>query len=112
MTVKKTSPLETLANRIKELEDTNKKLEQAAPFVQAGAVDDPNAADQGRIVARKNSNPDLVQKTRSGNVRKTFDPSDEFVAEQASGAQYGPEDADGETREFFGVTHPNMRTKS
>ena len=87
MKPKKPSTVEVLATRIAELEAANKKLEQAAPFVQADAVDnlDPrNAAAQARITARSNSNPDLVQVTRAGNVRTTFDPSDTFVSEQAS----------------------------
>ena len=87
MTKVKTSPLQELANRIAELEAQNKELQQDAPFVQAGGAEpvDPNAAAQQRIVARKNATADLVQLTRSGNVRTTFDPSAEFVAEQATG---------------------------
>ena len=100
MTTKKPTAVEVLAERIAELEASNKKLQEAAPFVQAEAVDDQdprNMAAQHRITQRKNANADLVQTTRTGNIRTTFDPSDTFVAEQASAA---------------GEPAPDMRTKS
>ena len=89
MKPKKPTAIEVLADRIAELEADNKKLQNAAPFVQPGAVDDldpRNMAAQHRITQRKNANPDLTQVTRAGNVRVTYDPSDTFVAEQASAA--------------------------
>ena len=89
MKPKKPSTVEVLAERIAELEAANKKLENAAPFVQADAFDDQdprNMAAQHRITQKKNANEHLVQRTRAGNIRTTFDPSDTFVAEQASAA--------------------------
>ena len=92
MKPKKLSAVEVLAERIATLEADNKKLQQAAPFVQSDGVDDldpRNAAAQARITQRKNPNPDLVQVTRAGNVRVTYDPSDTFVAEQATAGDHG-----------------------
>ena len=85
----KQTTIEKLAERIAELEVDNKKLQNAAPFVQPGAVDDQdprNMAAQHRITQKKNANENLVQLTRAGNVRTTYDPSDTFVAEQSSAA--------------------------
>ena len=91
MKTKKQTAVEILAERISELEADNKKLQQAAPFVPSGGADDldpRNAAAQARITQRKNNTPDLVQLTAKGNVRTTFDPSDQFVSEQATSGLY------------------------
>ena len=93
MKTKKQTAVEILAERISELEADNKKLQQGAPFVQReGDADDDldprNAAAQARITQRKNNTPDLVQLTAKGNVRTTFDPSDQFVSEQATSGLY------------------------
>ena len=83
-----------LKERLADLEAKNQRLREA-PFVPPptpqGALDADRAAAaaQGVITARKNSNADLVQVTRSGNVRTTRDPSDTFISEQSTGGQYG-----------------------
>lgn len=60
--------------RIEKLEGENKALRDLAP------VPAPQAMD----TVRKNPTENLVQITRSGNVRTTRDPSLEFVAEVAA----------------------------
>ena len=78
-----------LREQIADLETKNQTLREA-PFVpqstQGAGANAADAAPQGVDTERKNSNPDLVQTTRTGNVRVTHDPSDTFVEEQAAAA--------------------------
>ena len=75
--------LEVMAARIAELERKNEALEATK------AVPVP----QGQDNVRKNKTVDLVQQTRSGNIRTTFDPSLEFVADQVNqGALQGDDE--------------------
>ena len=62
-----------------KLKDMGSHASTPPPGTTAQGVPVP----QGQDVSRKNPTETLVQLTRSGNVRTTFDPSLEFVAEQA-----------------------------
>ena len=65
--------LARMAARIAELEAENKGLKVR-----------PTPAPQAQDTTPKNPTVDLVQLTRSGNVRTTVDPSLEFVSEVAA----------------------------
>ena len=65
--------LARLAARVAELESENKGLKVR-----------PTPAPQTMDTTPKNPTVNLIQTTRSGNVRTTVDPSLEFVAEVAA----------------------------
>ena len=75
--------LARMAQRIAELEAKNTALQERATPVHA-----PQAMD----TTPKNKTVDLVQTTRSGNVRTTVDPSLEFVVEATAATPTDKED--------------------